>query len=294
MTTMTTIQGFERVAGTSWVRSDFYSVGAIIDTATAVGLGNLPANASQSDTYISGMNGRDSFFNGHTIDSIKAGLEDCSRHLIDTIDAMRDRIGDRVAPPVAKRRKRVSGLDEGSDIDVFKWRAGDHETAWSDRRKVRREARVARVAVNVACLSSRRPQDLLYRGAAAAAIADVLTAQGVAVEIVAVSCTGGMLRGGYDQHIVTVRVKGTHEPLNMSAVAFSLCEIGFFRGVIIPARCRMETRAVCSTFGGTINMPIFLRDEFDCVIDSDVLTEADAVQAAEAFIEKVLGDRAEL
>ena len=82
--------------------------------------------------------------------------------------------------------------------------------------------------MNLTVNAGQRAEHLLWRGAAAAALADILTQRGVNVEIVAF-WTIGRISNRSDMVVSRYVVKRADMPLDLGAVAVALAEIAYAR-----------------------------------------------------------------
>jgi len=146
---------------------------------------------------------------------------------------------------------------------------------------------VIRIAVNVSCHCGRRPADLLFRGAAAAALADALDEQGHSVEVTAFGCTSGKSPDvpRRERHITSVTVKAADAPMDVARIAFCLSEIAFYRTVVMNAATRAlpAEHRVSSGHGNTQPLPERDRKLADVLLDSDILSRDAAVAALKKY-----------
>lgn len=125
------------------------------------------------------------------------------------------------------RRRRLVRTDSGDSVDIHAVWRGQLDKAWSKavRRNTRGPQRVDLVA-NMLCSGGDEATVLAWRGAAAVAIADRLTAAGYAVRIVV--GFGGRCTGATVNCRITVKDHGG--PLD-EATAASVIMPGFFRAL---------------------------------------------------------------
>lgn len=202
--------------------------------------------------------------------------------LVATVAEMKRRVEDCVESPVRHRRKIRHHQESGHELDpqaVLERRAD----WWTDVERVSVPKHVVTVGVNLAISSSRRPEDLIYRGAAAAAIADLLTQAGHSVEVVGF-CASSHSAHGVNSMIMRVPLKRADAPLDMSSLCVAAAEIGFFRVVMIDCIGRVVPGEVCTGFGLPRTMTENERADVDVLIDSDVFSEESAVRVVRQAI----------
>jgi hypothetical protein len=129
-----------------------------------------------------------------------------------------------------------------------------------------------------------KPEQLLYRGAAALALADILTSRGFNVEIVCFDsrrdCSDVVERS-----VVRYVVKDHLMPLDVNAVAFAMCEIAWFRIVGAYGACRHFPGKVTDYLGSAASLPEADRKSVDFAIDADCLSR----EAAESWLKRCMG-----
>ena len=130
-----------------------------------------------------------------------------------------------------------------------------------------------------------KPQELLYRGAAAVALADHYTRQGCSVGITAFDC-GQRLTRWMGTHVLEVALKRPSEPLDLPMLALALAELAFFRLVVISALIRLAPHQVRNGLSQVGTLPDGWRAGFDAVLDSDVRSKDDAVRFIRRFAEQ--------
>ena len=219
----------------------------------------------------------DTWANGHTVESLQAAVSDPSRKLLDAIDRMRGHLLEELAVPAAPRRRVRRGLEAGDEMDPDRWLTRN-PNCWEQSVRERQPRRVVTVGVNCTVYWSQKPAELLYRGAAACALADVLTAQGVNVRILGFS-VGSNCSDRVRKLVTTVELKRADMPLDMAALATALCDVGFFRMVVMPAEFRHLPGKLCRSLGtrGAQTLPAADRQGIDFLIESDVTSERAAI-----------------
>lgn len=141
------------------------------------------------------------------------------------------------------RRKRTRG-PIGDEIDMQRVYRGDLANAWEHRQ--RREAAgnpVQTLYVDIAANHGTSSGTLFWRGAAALVVADALTAAGYAVEIVAgVGCASVSDTRPKLELWHTITVKASNAPLDLNALAATLCLSGYWRVFGFAGICSIEDR----------------------------------------------------
>lgn len=169
------------------------------------------------------------------------------------------------------RRKVRRGLDYGDELNVDRWLARD-PYSWERVEKSPEPRRTLTIGCNVSVHYLVTPEQLLYRGAAAVALADYLTQQGCNVGITLFKVSDeptNLVRQG----IVRCDLKAPDMPLDLSAVTFALCEIAFYRCAIVFAGARRWPGTLAKGLGAPVTLPAQDRAAVDFLIDSDVLGE---------------------
>jgi hypothetical protein len=137
--------------------------------------------------------------------------------------------------------------------------------------------RTVTIGVNLSVNCTVKREELLYRGAAALALADVLTSRGVSVGIVAFYSVGRPTQT-VGQGVVRYALKDPLMPLDLGAVTFALCEVAWFRVVGACGAVRHWPGKVDPSLGYAMPLPAADRAGLDYVVDTDVLGEAKALE----------------
>lgn len=134
------------------------------------------------------------------------------------------------------RRRRLSRGNTGDSLDISAVYRGRLDIAWS--RAVRQPSYAPQkidILANMICQSNDPPSVLQWRGAAAAALADKLTACGYMVRIVVGN--GGVVRASQEKASLRVVVKDYDKPLDVATLA-AITLPGFARALCIAWKCR--------------------------------------------------------
>lgn len=285
MNSATTIPAAAKVQGGYDI--DMTSVGHTIEVAGSKGRAFNSDNSRLADEQVAAGRQSASWYNNATLEKLERWMHEAPAHLVDAVDAIRRKIEDKVDMPQRQRRKLRRNREEGDELDpqaVLERRVD----GWTEIDVVRVPKHVVSIAVNLTVSSACSPQHLLYRGAAAAALADALTAKGHSVEITAFFRTSGTASDG-GTTTMRVPVKESWAPLDLSTVAVALAEIGFFRIPVFAAVTRSHPHRVSPTMGYPVGLGEADRKRFDVVLDSNVFTLDAAVSAVLAAVGEVEG-----
>lgn len=217
------------------------------------------------------------YWNCFTLEEFQWELRNPSRRRLEAVHELREQIRLSLPPrPSVSRRVRV-GMPDGEELDPMAWIRRDPD-GWAGLVRVERpsSSRLVRIACNVSASCEKTQKDVLHRGAAIAALADVLTARGRSVEVVALKGASCAWRGGgsYVQRIV---VKRGGDPLDLPALALCLAEIAFMRVVCLSAMIKFAPDRVVRGFGIPMGVPDALVGDYDAVADFDILSKRSAL-----------------
>lgn len=263
-------------------RVAFDSLADAIAAATTPGIAVNDGNGEYAEQRLSTAS--DAFYNGYDTPGIVAALSNPPAPIIAAVDGIKRRIEATVTPPTICRRRVVRRLDMGDELDPMAWARRDPD-GWSEVRRERKAAPIVHIGVNASVHCKRRPADLLYRGAAAAALVDLLTDRGVSVSVTLFSSTRGLEQcRPDDRSVARVLVKAADRPMDVGAMAVALAEIAFFRLVMIGLNIRCARRKVEPCCGWPELLPAADGADFDIVLDSDVLTESGAISVIDGYM----------
>lgn len=136
-----------------------------------------------------------------------------------------------VAQPMSIRR-RVKRSDQGDTLDIHAVYAGNLDRAWFRAKRAARAGRknVTIIApINIACSYS--TDQVFWRGAAVAKLADLLADAGYNVGIVGAMISTDVDNNGTIDMVHTIDLKRTDQPLDVPNLAAALAHTGFFRSV---------------------------------------------------------------
>lgn len=282
-------------------RIEIESISELVDIAFQKGNANCEANTMRIDNYYIDRTkdshgghsaaGMKKWFN-RTPEELKQQLEDPDSDLVWRVEELKQEIETEIDIPAGKRRVVRRRLEFGDEFDETAYVQRDPD-GWSEVRTEAQQKKVVSIAVNSSVLGHRKPEAVYYRGAAAAALADLLNDLGYAVEITSFRCVEHLERRSSAGvlHIAKFPVKHADAPLDVSLVSFVLSEIGFYRGVVMPATARMITKTIGSGNGSTRLLPDEDKDNFDIVFDSDLTSKAAAVSKVKEYVKRYDTDK---
>jgi hypothetical protein len=252
-------------------RYEFGSVGEAVRDALDDFAQNHASQEWLRDRMKRALSGRDDWANCFTHDRFMRELSRPPKHLLEAVDRMRERLIGDVAAPSAPRRKVRRGQEWGEELDVDRYLSRD-PSPWDRSVRERQPRRTVTIGCNLTVNGGVKPEELLYRGAAALALADVLTSRGVNVGIVAFDSvhlpTDIVGRG-----VIRYTLKDPLMPLDLGAITFALCEIAFYRVVGAVGGSRHWPGRLCPSLGSAANLPAADGAGIDYLVDADVLGE---------------------
>lgn len=165
-----------------------------------------------------------------------------------------------------KRRRRLRGEAFGEEIDADKFLARTPEM-WERTVRVAQPSRTITIGVEWSISAGQRRHDLLYRGAAAAALADWLSRNGYSVGISAVFRADRQDITNKGANIASLNIKSPNMPLDIGSCATAMCEVAFVRGVMLYATMNNTRGRV----GGSMGCPKPLSAEQKTLFGFDVM-----------------------
>lgn len=239
----------------------------------------------------------DHFMNGHNLESLKEQMDAPPETTAEKFDQLKQRIEDELSVTRKRKRRLRHRLDDGDDLDVDAWVQRDPD-GWSQVKREEQEQKLIRIAVNVSVHCHQSADELLYRGAVAASLADVMIDMGYAVEI---SAYHVMSKVSQDSHkckdntiatrgsngsvdVLKINVKDANMPMDMGAVCFALCEIAFARGVSMPIISGNQLTEINGGWGMPTKLPKMDREDCDYYVDKNV----GSMSAANEWLDKNL------
>lgn len=140
---------------------------------------------------------------------------------------------DGLLPPRCVRRKARWSADGGDEVEYDRLRAGQGEFWRTTAREEQRGPTTVTVFAAVSTSACRKPEEILWRGAAAIVLADLLEKAGYRVELVACNHVSWAYRND-DGGFQAVTLKHAEQPLDIAAVVNGLAG-WFFRTVFFQA-----------------------------------------------------------
>ena len=262
------------------------SVGLFLEHALADGQATHPANAAQADNHSSARAysaDRRAFYNGFSRDTLTEAIANPPCNLTIAVDELTAEITSATIAPTGVERQTVYGLSVGAEVDPVSYGLCQYGTMWTDAVDTQADRLTLTLACNLSVHSRQSASELLYRGAAAAALADLLTLRGYSVEIL--GCTSGVVYCGTrssslaPRYLHSVLVKPADAPMDVASVALVLSEIAVFRMAFLAIKLRSAPRRVQEGIGQPRDLNEADKAELnaDIVCDQTVTSRADAV-----------------
>jgi hypothetical protein len=230
------------------------------------------------------FSGRDRWANYYTREKLLAQVFNPPPELLEAVEKMREHLVGQLELPTRPRRRLRRGLDWGDELDADRVLHRD-PTPWERIERSPEVRRTVTIGCNVSVDHTIKPEQLLYRGAAALALADLLTQSGCNVGITLFICSRSPT-DAVEQGVVRCVLKSPDMPLDLSALAFSLCEIAFYRCVIVCAAARRWPGKLRTGLGYPNTLPACDCKNIDYLVDADVLGE----EAAVAWLRRHMGE----
>jgi hypothetical protein len=270
---------------------EFDSIGHAIKLARSTGVARYAGSARVVDSVIKKQQGK-VWVNYATFAKIDEWMVKPQPGLVAAVEDMKRRIEDVVQAPVRERRKLRRNREDGDELDpqaVLERRAD----GWTEVQHTAVPKHTVTIGVNLTVSSFCKPHHLLYRGSAAAALADLLTQSGHSVEVfgfVAVRHPGG----GVDDLFMKVPLKRADMPMDLTSLAVGAAEIGFFRMIMMPNIGRVIPGHVDWGFGSPRSMRREELTDVDVCMDANLFDEESAVQAVKTAMAKIESARKEV
>ena len=181
---------------------------------------------------------------------------------------MRRQLMEEVAPPQSTRRKVRRNQDWGDELDAESVLVRSLNP-WDRMTRENQPRRSVTIGVNLTVHCGQKPYELLWRGAAAAALADILTQRGINVEIVAfwtieqMSSRCGKVVGRYI-------IKSADMPMDIGSVSVAIAEIAYARLVALYGLARHVPGVVKKSLGYCSALPEADRAGIDYYVDEKV------------------------
>jgi len=224
------------------------------------------------------MSGHDAWANYYTREKLLDTLANPPRHLLEAVEKMREQLVDLVTPATCTRRRIRRNQEWGDELEPEAVLARSL-TPWERMTRDLQPRGSVTIGVNLTVHADQRAEHLLWRGAAAAALADILTSRGVNVEIVAFWTIYGMSSAS---RMVVSRyvVKRPDMPLDLGAVSVALAEIAYARLVALYGLARHVPGVLHEALGSCRMLPAADRAGVDYLAESDIVSR----KAAERWL----------
>jgi hypothetical protein len=132
--------------------------------------------------------------------------------------------------PTSHKRRTAWSEDGGDELDVHRMRSG--QAPWQEcRRQSVSAPQMVSIVINVSASANVPTENIIWRGAAALVIADLLEAAGFNVEIVGVFHSYRGFRNG-NHYLLAYRMKRLDQPLDIATLVNAVSG-WFFRTVIL-------------------------------------------------------------
>ena len=249
-------------------RITFDSVGeAVIDALAdyAQNEGNLKMIRENLAGHLTGS---DPWANYFTKEKLLSVIANPPAELLEAVDAMRQELVDEVQPPTCPRRRVRHGQEFGEELDSDRYLSRDMNP-WDRSVRETQPRRTVTIGVNLTVSCGQRSNDLLWRGAAAVALADILTQRGINCEIVAF-WTMKELSTSSRMVVAKYMVKRADMPLDLGSVALVLAEIAFARLIGLYGLARHVMGGLSEHLGFVAPLPDVDRAGIDYLSDQDI------------------------
>lgn len=209
-------------------------------------------------------------------------------------DMLRELSTARIPEPVSRVRRTRFNEDGGDEICIDRLRAGQPEF-WRDSFKTPTVGQqVITINAAIGCLANVDANDVLWRGAAAVAVAKILESAGYSVELWATSHSEDVDSGDAPDCMTAIKLKGAGDALNESSLV-NACSAWFFRTAVFASRYLTpvarpgQLQAVGSTISQKISMGFkkHITSDPDTLTIDDCFTFADAVNVARNYLEQL-------
>jgi hypothetical protein len=250
-------------------RYEFGSVGeAVIDAMADYAQNDHNRELIRERISIHTAGGGDDWANYYNREKMLAAIANPPSALVEAVDAMRAELTAELAPPTTARRRVRHGQEFGDELDSDRWLVRDL-APWDRNVREMQPKRTVTIGVNLSVSAAQTAEELIYRGAAAVALADIITARGVNVGIVAFWTIEDMsthCRKVVGKYVV----KSPDMPLDLGAVTTALSEIAFARLVGLYGLARLIPGKLAQGLGCVAKLPAQDRRELDYFVDERI------------------------
>ena len=224
------------------------------------------------------MTGHDRWANNYTKAQLLSAVENPPAELMESIDEMRRSLVEEVCPPASNRRSVRRNQDWGDELtpEAVLVRS---LTPWERTARELQPKRTVTIGVNLTVSAGQRASELLWRGAAATALVDILTERGMNVEIVAYWTIRNMSSAS-KMVIAKYIVKRADMPLDVGAAAVALAEIAYARLVALYGLARHMPGKLHEGLGECADLPASDRAGIDYLAGTNIRSR----EAAEEWL----------
>lgn len=267
-------------------RYEFKSVTECVQNAMNYGKAQNEHNQKWIDNQLDRtLSGHSEWGNYYTKEKFEHDLQNPPAHIVEAVEQLKEYITEEVSSVgYAPRRKVRRGCEFGEEIDADKFLCRN-PNLWDRTVREMQEKKTVTIGCNLAIAGSRKAKELLYRGAAAVALAEVLGAKGYNVGITLfesrTSCTSSV-----SKFCSRVIVKEPNMSLDISSVSFAICEIAFFRACLANGAMRLADGEVYSSLGSPASLFEADAAEVDYYIDSNVFSKEQAVEWVKSCLKR--------
>lgn len=255
-------------------RITFGSVGEAVIDAMADYAQNEGNKTLLAERIAYHATGDDAWANYYTREKLLNTIAHPPAELLEAVEDMRRQLVEEIAPPVCSRRRVRRNQEWGDELTPESVLARSL-TPWERMTRETHPRRSVTIGVNLGVHCGQRANDLLRRGAAAAALADILTGRGVSVEIVAF-WTIGHMNSTSRMLVARYMVKRGDMPLDVGAVAVALAEIAYARLVALYGLARHVPGLLDDALGTCEKLPAADRAGTDYLADSGITSRGEA------------------
>jgi hypothetical protein len=218
--------------------------------------------------------GHDAWANNFTREQLLDTIANPPQHLLDAVEDMRRQLVDEISPPVCSRRRIRRNQDFGDELTPESVLVRSL-TPWERTTRETQPKRSVTIGVNLTVHAGQRAEHLLWRGAAAAALADILTQRGLNVEIVAF-WTIGKMSNLSDMVVSRYVIKRADMPLDVGSVSVALAEIAYARLVALYGLARHMEGVLSDSLGYCEHLPQQDRAGIDYLSETNITSRGSA------------------
>lgn len=218
------------------------------------------------------------FVNHHNLTTLKESIFNPTKKSTYRLEQLKKEIETEIEVTRGDDLVHHDGLDGGTHFDCVELLGGNSD-CWSVWELADSKVPAVKLIVDMSIRCNRSPSVMLWRGATAAAMADLLEDNGIATEIVAVRYSTDTYQDMSGHVMQELVIKRATEQLTMSAVAAALCEVATCRLLMFAATYVTGVGRVNSGLGWPVEgyTPPCLIEEHDLVVPSTIENHRQAV-----------------